>query len=83
MFSFNPRMKLKKNLISYCKTSGIAYLKKHLSATHSLLCFNFEKEVNYVMRGSLERQIVKNKPNTLGSSIYIFFLLKTLSKRMM
>jgi hypothetical protein len=35
MFSFNPRMKLRKDLISYCKASGINYLKKHIDATHS------------------------------------------------
>jgi hypothetical protein len=76
MFSFNPRMKLMKDLISYCKTSGITYLKKHIDATHSLLFIYFEKEANYVMRGSLERQFAKNKPNSFGSSIFNFFASK-------
>jgi hypothetical protein len=57
MFSFNPIMKLRKDLISYCKTSGITYLKKHIDATHSLFFKFFEKEVNYVMRGNFGKTI--------------------------
>jgi hypothetical protein len=35
LFSFNQKTKLKKSLISYYKTSGITYLRKHIDANHS------------------------------------------------
>jgi hypothetical protein len=43
---YNPRIKLKKGLISYYKTNGISALKKHMNVKHSLLAKKLDEEVN-------------------------------------
>ncbi len=50
---------LRKHLISCCKTSGTTCLKKHVATYHLETLTNFEKEVNFVMKGSLKNMLRK------------------------
>jgi hypothetical protein len=43
---YNPRIKLKKGLISYYKTNGILALKKHMDVKHNLFTKKLDEEVN-------------------------------------
>ncbi len=43
---YNPRIKLRKGLISYYKTNGKLALKKHMDVKHGLLAKKFDEEVN-------------------------------------
>ncbi len=52
--------KLKKSLISYYKTNGITYLRKHIDANHSNKLKTFQEEVNFAMGESLKRHHAKN-----------------------
>jgi hypothetical protein len=60
VFSFNQKTKLKKSLISYYKTSGITYLRKHIDANHSKKLKTFQEEVNLAMGESLKMHHAKN-----------------------
>jgi len=51
----NPRTKLRKGLIFYYKTSGITCSRKHIDANHSKKINYFDEEINFTIRGSLER----------------------------
>jgi hypothetical protein len=41
----------KEGLISYDKTNGITFLKKHVDANHTIIAKMFEKEVNSLLKG--------------------------------
>jgi hypothetical protein len=41
---YNPKIKLRKGLISYYKTNGILVLKKHVNVEHHLLATNLMKK---------------------------------------
>jgi hypothetical protein len=57
----NHKTKLKKSLISYYKTSGITYLRKHIDANyHSKKLKTFQDKVNFAMGESLKRHHAKN-----------------------
>jgi hypothetical protein len=43
---YNPRIKLRKGLISYYHTNGILALKKHMYVKHGLLAKKLDEEVN-------------------------------------
>jgi len=60
VFSFKQKKKLKKSLISYYKTNGITYLRKHINANHSNKLKTFQEEVNFAMGESLKRHHAKN-----------------------
>jgi hypothetical protein len=59
VFSFNQKTKLKKSLISYYKTSGITYLRKHIDANHSKNKLKIQQEVNFAMVESFKRHHAK------------------------
>jgi hypothetical protein len=69
---------LRKHLISYYKTC----LWKH-DAYHFKNLIKFEEEVNFVTRGSLEKQLVKKRVNISSTFILIFFPSKTFLKKTM
>jgi hypothetical protein len=73
---------LRKHLISYYKTSGITCLQKH-DAYHLKILIKFEEEVNFVMGGSLEKQLVKKRVNISSTFILIFFAFKSPFKKTM
>jgi hypothetical protein len=41
----------KEGLISYDKTNGITFLKKHADTNHTIIAKMFEKEVNSLLKG--------------------------------
>jgi hypothetical protein len=43
---YNPRIKLRKGLISYYKINGISTLKKNMDVKHNLLTKKLDEEVN-------------------------------------
>ncbi len=73
---YNPRAKLRKDLISYYKTIGISYLKKHVDAKHGLLVKKLDEQVNNEMRIEVERQLAKKRLNVSSSFFFEFFLVK-------
>jgi hypothetical protein len=82
ILSLNPRKQLKKGLISYYKTNGITYLKKHVDRVHSIIFRFFEKEVNDSRRGNFDKQhAIKNK--SLVLPFLIFFASKVPFKKHM
>jgi hypothetical protein len=46
-------------LISYYKTNGITFLKKHVDANHTIIAKMFEKKVNSLLKGREEKQPTK------------------------
>jgi hypothetical protein len=42
---------VRKRLISYYKTNGITFLRKHVDANHSLIAQRFEEKVNNKLKG--------------------------------
>jgi hypothetical protein len=51
--AINPRIQIRKGVISYYKTNRIIALRKHVDVKHSIIAKMFE-EVNSPMIGSLE-----------------------------
>jgi hypothetical protein len=51
-------------------------LKKHVDANHSIIANKFEKEINSEIIKSVERQLVKKRPNVPTSAISNFFVVK-------
>jgi hypothetical protein len=72
----NPRTQARKGLISYYETNGITYLKKHVHVNHYLISKTFEKEVQNMMRGSVERLLAKKHFNPFGFSIFKKIIVK-------
>jgi hypothetical protein len=66
---------LRKHLISYYKTRGITRLQKH-DARHFKILIKFEEEVDFVMGGSLEKQLVEKRVNISSTFILMFFAFK-------
>ncbi len=60
----------KENLITYYKTYKIIVLKKHVNATHALIGKTIEEEVNNLMKGSVQRQPRKKRPNVFSNAHY-------------
>jgi hypothetical protein len=58
-------------------------LKKHVDANHSIIANKFEKEINIEIIESVERQLVKKRPNVPTSAISNFFVVKEHFKMMM
>ncbi len=42
---------MRKKLISYYKTNGITFIKKHVDANHSLIAQRFEEKMNNMLKG--------------------------------
>ncbi len=70
---YNSRTKLKKGLISYYKTIGISFLKKHVDVEHGLLAKKLDEEVNNVVRIEIEKKPTKKRLNVSSSKIFEFF----------
>lgn len=51
-------------------------MKKYVDVDHSETLRKFEKEVNYVVKTSMESPTCKKRPNTSYSSIFDFFHLQ-------
>jgi hypothetical protein len=51
----NLRTQSRKGLISYYKTNGITFLRKHVNANHGQIAKIFEEEVNNLFIGKEER----------------------------
>jgi hypothetical protein len=66
----------KEDFKTYCKTYGIIALKKNVDADHFIIAKKFEEEINNGTIESVERQLVKKRPNVLGSAIFGFFVIK-------
>ncbi len=62
------------NLILYNTTNGITTLKKHVFPYHFNIAKMFEEDINNVVKGELEKQLVKKKPYLFGNVIPKFFL---------
>ncbi len=76
--ALNPNTKERNGFITYYKTYGITILKKHVDSFHAMIIKKIEEKVNVFIRGSFEKQLVKNKMNVLGNVISKFFLSKIL-----
>ncbi len=55
----NPKTQAKKGLIIYNTTNGITTLKKHVNANDYIIGKLFEKEINNIVRGKVEKQLAK------------------------
>jgi hypothetical protein len=47
-----------------------------VNANHFIIVKMFEKEVNNPLRGEMNSQLTKKKPNLLGDAIVNFFVVK-------
>ncbi len=53
----NPRTQARNGLISYYKTNGVTYLKKHVDKNHVIVVKRFEQEVTHLMIRTNENQL--------------------------
>jgi hypothetical protein len=68
-------------LISYYKTNGITFLKKHVAAHHAIVSKRFEEEMNSLMQGKEDKEPTQKRQNVfwriyLKSNHYKRFLQK-------
>ncbi len=74
-------LKPKQGLIIYNTTNGITTLKKHVNANDSIIAKMFEKEINSLVRGDVEKQLAKKNSNTSNNAIVNFFVAKEPSQK--
>jgi len=79
-----PSTKERNGLITYKKTYERIDLKNHVDGDHAIIGKNIEEEVNGLIRGILEGQTTKTRPNVSNFAIFkVFLSSKILFKRMM
>jgi hypothetical protein len=66
----NPRIQVRKGLISYYKTNGIIFLKKNVDVNHYFITQMFEEKVNNLLKSTKERQPSKKRTNPFRGSIF-------------
>jgi hypothetical protein len=76
----NPKTQARKGLIIYNTTNGITTLKKHVNANDSIIAKMFEKEINNLVRGEVEKQLAKKIQIHLTMQLFIFCCQKTFPK---
>jgi hypothetical protein len=59
VYAFNPNNKERIGLITYYKTYGITILNKHVDYDHAPILKKIEEEVNALIIGPFEKQLVK------------------------
>ncbi len=79
---YNPRIKLRKGLISYYKTNGISTLRKHVDSKHNLLVKKFDEQANSFVKTKVERQLVNKRQNVSHLKFLNFPLQNFLTRRM-
>ncbi len=74
-------LKIKKWLITCYKTYGIIDLKKRVNVNHAIIAKIIEEEVSNSIISLVERQLTNKRLNVLGTTIYIFFVVKDYFKK--
>jgi hypothetical protein len=68
--------KKRKGLIAYYETYGITTLKKNVDGNHAIIVKKIEEELNGLIKGTLENQLTKKRPNVSNNAISNFFTIK-------
>jgi hypothetical protein len=81
IIGINSRTQTRKRLISYYKTNGITFFKKHADVKHIVIVKMFEEKVNFLLKGSVEIQLAKKIGIVYSGSIFEFFFVKNSFKK--
>jgi len=57
----NSKIQARKKLISYYKTNGITFLKKHVDVKHTIIAKLFEEEVIFLPKWRKKNQPTKKR----------------------
>jgi hypothetical protein len=75
ILNVNPKLQVRKGLITCNTTNGIATLRKHVNSDHPNILKKFEEEINCPLRED-EKQPSKKRLNVFSNSIFSFFYCK-------